>query len=763
MRIKRRIIAAVLAVLLITAGLLAWQFPKRSGAAFREDDAVHIDPDKIEESTLIIGTHLIYLGALTDKLYETAIQSSEESGQTTMYYKSEIGEGRWYAIDDAGSIKDISDKGKETGKSKIKELYLTHHTKSDGYTYKLKDNKMVNVYDINSPYDLEGMKELSALVNEKKLSGKGGEVFEAKVAGKVTKWCDKGLDILNKEYIRLKTAGADSAWLDMLDKAMGKVDDLRRHEVYQKVETEVRKLIDAADSADAGYVDALSDAAAQLNDSITEADGNMLDIDSKTDIPDEPGGEPDEPDEPADEEEGRALTVMTEMESDLIRQYIEEPKDDILKNMTTLSHIMDGISVYPEEEARFLEEKLIPAAKAAYAEDSTEVRKNELAYYKNELASREGGTPASGNELAGLYDKKAKLQQDRLMALDEENLAEAKRLEALIDVTSREIKDKEDAIEKEAASLTRQKTELNKELDGAKTEEEKTKLANAIQKLDNQITALGANVDDGSASRKIEEMAEAAREALDEGEDGMAQLTEAVEGIGALCGTNPALAGSSLESLYDKMAARKYMDETNIYDGLLDDIEAILADNVSVLDRELGEDEAVQVMEEAAGKDKTAAVMGLSMFLEQTSGSGLKNLLEGKVKAYAQEEEAYAFPKLSGTAGIGYAPADVVADYASFRYVWNGNKKRAVLASRKTYYKFTAFDTAVIRGPQEEEEKLGAAAGFKGTVYIPEDYVKKEFGCEVYDIPDTGYCILIDQGIADKAAEVCDALLEKGE
>ena len=377
MRIKRRIIAAVLAVLLITAGLLAWQFPKRSGAAFWEDDAVHIDPDKIEESTLIIGTHLIYLGALTDKLYETAIQSSEESGQTAMYYKSEIGEGRWYAIDDAGSIKDISDKGKETDKSKIKELYFTHHTKSDGYTYKLKDNKMVNVYDINSPYDLEGMKELSALANEKKLSGKGGEVFGTKTKDKITTWCDKGLDMLNKEYIRLKTAGADAEWLDMLDKAMGKVDDLRRHEVYQKVETQVRKLIDAADSADAGYVDALSDAAAQLNDSITETAGNMLDIDSKTDIPDEPGGEPDEPDEPSEEEE-RPLTVMTAIESDLIRQYIEEPKDDILENMTTLSHIMEGISVYPEKEAQFLKEKLIPAAEAAYAEDSTEVRNNEL-------------------------------------------------------------------------------------------------------------------------------------------------------------------------------------------------------------------------------------------------------------------------------------------------------------------------------------------------------------------------------------------------
>ena len=90
---------------------------------------------------------------------------------------------------------------------------------------------------------------------------------------------------------------------------------------------------------------------------------------------------------------------MTAMESDLIRQYIEEPKDDILENMTALSHIMEGISVYPEKEARFLKEKLIPAAEAAYAEDPTEVRKNELDYYKNELASREGGSPASDKDM----------------------------------------------------------------------------------------------------------------------------------------------------------------------------------------------------------------------------------------------------------------------------------------------------------------------------------------------------------------------------
>lgn len=732
---RRRIIkyAAVLAALLLTAGLLAALLSGRSDAIFNEEDAVHIDPDEIPQSTLIVGTHLIYLGSVTDKLYETAAASAKESGQIDIYYKSELGGGRWYAVNDAGSIKDISVKEKEIPKSRIKELYLTHHTKSDGYTYRLKDNAMVSIYDIESPYDLEGMKELSALLIQKNLNGKGAAVFEAKVDNEVTKWCDKSLDKLNKEYIKLKTAGADAGRLEALDRAMGKVDSLRRSEVYKKLKEEVQKLLDDADSGDAGYNEALSETLAEIEDSLAEAEANKLDKEA-------------------------GVTVMTGMESGLIQKYIENPGDDILKDMDILKHIMDGVSASPQEEAEFLKERLIPAAEAAYKESRSESAKNELEYYKNELNIRESGTSGTGQQLKNLYDEKAKLQEERLSALDEENLPEAKRIEALIEVKSREIQEEENAISKEAESCLKQKTGLEEQLRKAGTEEEKERIENEIEKLDKRMAELGEAADGGASSAQVQKIVEEAETALSEGTDGTGRLAEAVEGLGALCGTNPGLAGASLKNLYEKTAARKYLDDTKIYDSILEGIEAVLAENMEVLEGEPDTEKAVQVMEETAGKNKTAALMGLSMFVSQTAGSGLENLLEGKVKAYAGEEGAYVFPGLSMTAGKRYASADVTARYASMRYIWNDNKKRATLASREGYYKFTAFDSTVIHGPDKEKEKLSMAAGFKRTVYIPEDYVKQEFGCEVYDIPGTGYCILIDQGIADKAAEVCDAL-----
>lgn len=744
MRAGKRKYVLILIILLIAAGFLAWLLPKSLGAAFDEEDAVHIDPDKIEEATLIVGTHLIYLGSLTDNLYETAIKSAEESGQMTMYYKSELGEGRWYAINDAGSIEDISRKGREVQTSKIKELFLTHHTKPDGYTYRLKDDQIISVYDIVSPYALEEMQELSALGRQKELNGKGSSVFETEVEDEVTKWCDESLSTLNKEYVRLKTAGADSQWLNMLDKAMGKVDSLRRHTVYTKVEEEVNKLLGEADGEDANYNEALSDALTQLEDSLTETDGNRI---IREDAKDSEG-----------------ITAMAQMESSLISQYIENPGDDILKEMVILQNIMNGITVSKEDEARFLEEKLIPAAEAAYKDNPTESAKNELEYYKNERDARTAGTQDVDQELRKLYDEREQLAQERLTALDKEDLTGAKQIEALIDAKNEQIREKEEAITKETASLTEQKTNLEKQVTEAKKKGESTeKLEQEIQTLDNKIAAISAGMDEGSSSAKIRQMEAEAEEALGEGEGGRERLKEAAEGIAALSETNPKLAGSVLKNLYEKAAAKKYLDDTKIYDSILETIEAALADNLTVLDGTLDEEEAVNVMEETAREDKTAALLGLSMFCEQTAAGGLKNLLKGKVQAYANDGSAYAFAALSNAAGIRYASADAVAEYASFRYIWNDNKKRATLASRKTYYVFTAFHKKVVRKEGEEKDELKQAAGFKGTVYIPEEYIKQEFGCEVYNIPDTGYCLLIDNNITEKAAKVCDALLEKGE
>ena len=74
-RHKRLIGLSAVAAALI--GLMTWVF---SGAVWNEEEAVQFTAakfDSIEDSTLLIGTHLIHLSALNDSIYEVAQASAE--------------------------------------------------------------------------------------------------------------------------------------------------------------------------------------------------------------------------------------------------------------------------------------------------------------------------------------------------------------------------------------------------------------------------------------------------------------------------------------------------------------------------------------------------------------------------------------------------------------------------------------------------------------------------------------------------------------
>ncbi|MDR1572714.1 MAG: hypothetical protein LBS24_00190, partial [Clostridiales Family XIII bacterium] len=181
--IRPAIITASLAlVLVLTTRVLL------SSAVWDESTAVHINPAGIENSTLIIGTHLVYLGVLTDTLHETAQASADESGQNNIYYKSELASGVWFDITSASTLADITSDGIPVTNDVIAALFLTHHTKSDGVTYDLRTNRPVSIFDIYSPYDLESMEELFPLKTQydtnRELQGESetGKIYVARVA-----------------------------------------------------------------------------------------------------------------------------------------------------------------------------------------------------------------------------------------------------------------------------------------------------------------------------------------------------------------------------------------------------------------------------------------------------------------------------------------------------------------------------------------------------------------------------------------------------
>ena len=130
MKKKKRYMAA--------AGVLSWLICAKlvMAAVFDESKAVpyqdYAASHTIEDATLFIGTYLIHAQAMTDELYEKAMESAADSNQTNIYYKSELASGAWIDITDAGGLSDIAGQGILVEESELAELWVSCCTGSDG-------------------------------------------------------------------------------------------------------------------------------------------------------------------------------------------------------------------------------------------------------------------------------------------------------------------------------------------------------------------------------------------------------------------------------------------------------------------------------------------------------------------------------------------------------------------------------------------------------------------------------------------------------
>lgn len=240
-----RIIKSFLTMALVAA--LAVGGVSLSYALIDETNSVHIKASEIEDATLIIGTHLIYLESMNDQIYQIAMKSAEESNQYSRYYKSELAGGVWYEITEAGSLADITTDGIVVENSVIEALFMTHHTKSDGITYDLLTGNAVSVFDINNPYDLTKMEELNpiklqydTLVQTEEpsetmerdiLSIK--ELYQIDRQNDKTKEIDAQMKALQEYHNILVRDEAEEINIDMVMSVIEKLDASRRVEVLQ--------------------------------------------------------------------------------------------------------------------------------------------------------------------------------------------------------------------------------------------------------------------------------------------------------------------------------------------------------------------------------------------------------------------------------------------------------------------------------------------------------------------------------------------------
>ncbi len=674
----KKLSAAVLAAVL--GMLAALGNPCESRAVFSEEDGVHIEPGEIPNSTLIIGTHLIYLGEMSDQIYETAMQSASDSEQRERYYKSELGGGGWYKISSASSLADITEEGKKVQDREIKELVMTHHTKSDGKTYELKTGRTVNAYDIESPYDLKEMSELSELAGEYETLQEGigsdeekenlsllDTFFESKVETDGTKRYDKVLDQLFAVYLQAASEGDAAELKEMLDKAMEKTDNGRRYLVCQKVTELLGGLTEemSEEGTGADLLEITAECMSQCESSADVLDGERLALDENS------GEGTSGTAENTETAQGGSTgsssggstgsgsgggtgsgsggggtgsgsdTLAGQMKDELYRELVDRAAvadyagcKETAGKLACLLAVTEGNSRDADAELKFLEETLLPAAQAAYEKNPGEETKNELEFFQKMQEKLAGGGEdgeTTDKTAEKLKEQKESLSEERLAALDNQDLKEAKKLEAQIAEIDAEIQKAEEGDENPPSLQT-----------------------------------------------DTEAVMEQAKEA----------------------------AGTDLSG---KMP-----------------------------------------------KEDAQALLGLALLGDESGDGAIQEMAEGKAAELAGEEGGYVFPVFADDESK--VPAEKAAAFGGLRYIWKNNKKEVILARAEKYYRFRASSDTVKREKDKTEKMEEEAVYFRG-LYLPGSYVEENFGCKAVKIPGTGYAVLMDGEMQEKAQEICDSLL----
>lgn len=297
----------------------------------------------------------------------------------------------------------------------------------------------------------------------------------------------------------------------------------------------------------------------------------------------------------------------------------------------------------------------------------------------------------------------------------------------------------------------------------------------------------------------------------DAGDSALVSMESHVSVLAAMLAEGSPLAREALKEVYQKLLAKSELEGIGAYQDLQEQIEAAISDSVvnTSLSGEMTVQGAQRVIADALGvesltdaqgnllsdipkEDMAAALIALGEFDKKTSraaqtmgtagesgaaqpgresddgtdaagsakSSEIHAMVEGLAAALSQGNGSVVFQtKKQGSEC--YVPAETLADYLGYRYIWNDTRKSAVLSRGRCFYRFTAFRENV-ENEAGETVYMDSPAGFSGGIYIPEAFVENCFACRLYEISGTGYSILVNDMTEEKSQEIFSELMEKG-
>lgn len=809
---KKRNKIFIIAIAVIAAIILIPNFVAR--AIINEDELVHIKDGQVENSTLIIGTHLIHISAMTDEIYEIAQKSQSESNQTEIYYKSELSDGSWYAITNASGVKDITQEGTPVKTSQIEQLGVRYYTKSDKLTYDLKTGEAVCIFNIDDPYNLSDNADLEAIATQKeqleeKTNKNKSDKYYLEILNDFSNQQIDRLDnydsIINNlwnYYVDNVGSGSDTA--EAVTAIMKKADSSRREEIYAKISDELlQQLLEKASLTDVDdeeintnseVINAIGEAIQNVEKSRAEYQAQKL-------------------------ETGESVLSQTENEmieniTTAVEQNFKQAADEYLKQYAALKNIESDVSKNAEYEKKVIEEKLLPKTKERiesllkqgdsdeYKEAKAEgmsqsalqqLRKQQLNKIKQAFEELEYNTSALASRLEteaakDCFNSTLDYMQGLSGIIKDEDIKND--IDKIIYDYKRNIMDDlmdyESGGTNELDSLLEQKKELQlekqKALDSNKLElakEADRKLEEINNKIDEQEKYLNSIINSDTASEvnkakakkqlsgktmagNIEEYKDNAISAIEDKDYSL--ISDNVSAIEAVASFSAETAQNALKEIYQKLTAEYYLSdnldqsEKDTVKEQLNSIEEIMVNNSDLFSgNDLNADKIAEIIKDTYKEnfDNLSDANRAAITIAINMYADYINSAE--IQQVAASYAGYMYNYNSDyvyepikDGSVYYVALENLALIKGYRYIYMDSLKEATLQDGYNFYKFYLFRSYVERQDGTVIEMDGTAK-LKNNLQIPEDYASSEFDCYCDYINGSSYAIVYTKEIYEEA------------
>ncbi len=750
-----------------------------------ETDATHINPAEIENSTIIVGTHLIHLSAINDEIYAIAQESASASGQSAMYYKSELANGSWYEISDASGISDITLSSKKINNDVIAGLALRYHTKSDGVTYDLMSGKAICVFDTVDPYKISELGELDAINTQLEMINGKDEKSDSDENNidNINKLMDMGEDLekeekdnnkmienLNNLYIKNKD-NSDAAGAIM--SVMQQIDSARRLDVYSKINDELQSLITKIQNEeDVNYalITAIGTCLEEVETKQTECASNTMDGNS---------------------------SAMAQVKNEIIEELAQNSDgadvDNQIGNLVDINNIMDGVTKNPDREAALITDVLIDKSDDLLSA-SKEQGELEMGLAENESLASYALSRMSAEKGEKFIDDRKKALEDLLDSITDENLKASAQemiqnsLDNLEDMRSELYSGNDNEMSSLLAKKEEYQLKMKEALDdndlntAQKYENMIADVDDEIDKLSTQLTEIlqsdtaseqekaqaQAQLGSGLAASEIEEIKD--NILSDIKEDSYDGTEDELNSIKDYASIAPELSLKALEEIYKKLSNKLYLEsdtknESTISD-LMGKVEDIVSDASALAQNQPDENSLLTIIENMLGSsfedasdvDQAIIVAALARCADEMGNKTAQSLAEEYAADSYNADNIYTFKKFQSEAWE-FIPLDKIALCCDYRYVFYNSEKKGTVRKGTEYYEFEVFSKTVDR-QQSKSEEMSTFARYQSTIYIPADYAQTAFSVADIYVSNSDYGIIVTTDMEEEVTKYMEAFTQ---